>query len=138
MSDDSAVDSLYPDIADPPLPRALPLREYTGTYSHPAYQNITVELASPRQSGTNPKHGQTKIELQAVRSDVVWQMTFDFAHVSGEFWLIYIDMLKTPNGLMSQHAKAEFRVGPGGEATQLVIEFMEEGSEGTIVFERVE
>lgn len=122
---DSAVDDLYPQRADPPLPRSLPLVEYTGTYFHPAYQNVTIGL------------GEDGVQLRAGRHDFVWSMTFDFEHVSGEYWIIYIDMAKSPNLLNGQFAKAEFRTGANGKVTEVAIEFLEDGSEGIITFAKI-
>ncbi|ORY62645.1 putative penicillin-binding protein [Pseudomassariella vexata] len=132
---DNAVERLYPDRADPPLPHLLALEAYTGTYFHPAYQNLTINLANG--SETDIHRHNTKPRLRAVREDVVWQNTFDFEHVSGEFWVVFINMLKVPNGLNEEAAKAEFRVGATGRPEQLMIEFMEEGSEGVIEFEKI-
>jgi len=39
-----AAKTYYPALPDPPLAPTLPLLNYTGTYYHPAYHNITVEL----------------------------------------------------------------------------------------------
>ncbi|KAH6647578.1 beta-lactamase/transpeptidase-like protein [Truncatella angustata] len=122
---DKAEDKLYPDRAQPPLPRALPLEEYTGTYFHPAYRNLTIALSDAAE------------QLRAVRKDSVWKMTFDFGRVSGEFWVIYIDMLNTPNKLNGQLAKAEFVIGPSGKVDKLIVEFLEEGSEGIITFDKI-
>lgn len=134
---DSALDELYPKRADPPLPRALPLSSYVGTYHHEAYRDITIEQVE-EQPGGGGDGGDGKAGgrvLRAVRDDAVWKMTFEFEHVSGEFWLVHIDP-RVPNGLMTQFARAEFRVGSAGTADAVEIEFFEDGSEGLIVFER--
>lgn len=121
---DKAKDELYPDRAQPPLPKALPLKEYTGTYFHPAYRNLTIDLSDASK------------QLRAVQ-DSVWQMIFDFVHVSGEFWIIYVDMKNAPNLLSGQVARAEFRIGATGKVDKLMVEFMEEGSEGIITFDKI-
>lgn len=125
---DKAVDELYPDRAAPPVPRALPLEAYTGTYFHPGYLNMTI---------TTNDEGEEGRLLRAVREDFVWQMTFDFVHASGEYWAVLIDMKDSPNRLNGQVAKAEFRVGPDGKVSALVAEFLEEGSEGIITFDKI-
>ena len=48
---DSALDELYPKRADPPLPRALPLSSYVGTYHHEAYRDITIEQVEEQPGG---------------------------------------------------------------------------------------
>ncbi|KAI1842021.1 hypothetical protein JX266_011776 [Neoarthrinium moseri] len=121
---DKAIDKLYPGRANPALPRGLELKEYTGTYSHPAYHDLTIDL------GDDPGR------LRAVRVDFVWPMTFDFVHVSGEYWVIHIDMKNSPNALNGQSARAEFKIGPNGKCDQVLIEFLEDGSEGVIPFTR--
>ncbi|KAI2781006.1 beta-lactamase/transpeptidase-like protein [Daldinia loculata] len=127
---ETAVHDLYPERADPPLPRALPLEKYVGVYFHPAYQNITLQL-------TDEDSVNTKGELRALRDDMEWQMTFDFHHVSGEFWAVVIDMLNTPNLLNGQRARAQFGLGVKGTVDKLKMEFLEDGNEGVIVFDRV-
>ncbi|KAK9771568.1 putative Beta-lactamase/transpeptidase-like protein [Seiridium cardinale] len=122
---DTAVQDLYPNRSDPPLSRALPLKEYTGTYFHPAYRNITIEYSDAAE------------QLRAVREDFAWKMVFDFVHVSGEYWIIYIDMKESPNLLNGQLGKAEFEIGSNGKVSGLVAEFLEDGSEGIITFERI-
>ncbi|OTA54193.1 beta-lactamase/transpeptidase-like protein [Hypoxylon sp. EC38] len=135
----TAVDDLYPEHADPPLTPALPLQEYAGIYSHPAYQNITLELIG--EDDTTPTNNQAKGgergKLRAIRDDMEWQMTFEFVHVSGEFWAVIIDMLNTPNMITTQLARAEFVVGFKGKVDNMQIEFLEDGSEGVIVFDKI-
>ncbi|KAI1100791.1 beta-lactamase/transpeptidase-like protein [Jackrogersella minutella] len=137
---ETAVEDLYPERADPPLPRALPLEDYVGVYSHPAYQIVTLQLTEENTtSATNsrPKRAGKRGELKAIRDDMEWQMTFEFIHVSGELWAVVIDMLNTPNMLNGQLARAEFVVGVKGTVDKLKMEFMEDGSEGVIAFDKV-
>lgn len=131
-AEDSALDKLYPERADPPLPRAHSLGDYPGTYYHAAYKNITIELAEKQPDGTDGN----KRELKAIRDDFVWKMTFEFEHVSGEFWLIYVKP-RGSGGIGTQFGKAEFRVGVTGEVEAIEIEFLEDGSEGLILFEKI-
>ncbi|KAI1458097.1 beta-lactamase/transpeptidase-like protein [Annulohypoxylon moriforme] len=136
---ETAVEELYSERADPPLPRALALQEYIGVYSHPAYQNITLELVDGADTTAriNPAKAENKGELKANRGNMEWQMMFEFIHVSGEFWAVIIDMLNSPNSLNGQLARAEFVVGIKGKVDKLKMEFLEDGSEGVIVFDRV-
>lgn len=108
-----------------------------GTYNHPAYRNVTIELADGGSSNSGSERGKKRGELKAVRDDMEWQMTFEFRHVSGEFWAVVIDFLNTPNMLNGQLARAEFAVGVTGAVDELRMEFLEEGSEGVIVFGRM-
>ena len=90
----------------------------------------------PDGDGDDGKAGGGKRLLRAVRNAMVWKMTLEFEHVSGEFWLVYC-MPRVSNGLMTELCRAEFRVGPSGRADAVEVEFFEDGSEGVIVFERV-
>ncbi|KAK7943183.1 uncharacterized protein PG986_012296 [Apiospora aurea] len=132
---DSAVDRLYPERTEQPLPPALPLQKYAGTYYHPAYQNLTVEVDEATSSG--PRQS-SEPQLKGTRPNAVWDVSYKFEHVSGEFWAIFMDMAKSPNWLSGQVAKAEFRLGPDGWPDKLVVEYMEDGTEGVITYERVE
>lgn len=137
---ETAVEELYPERAIPPLPRTLSLQEYVGIYSHPAYQNITIELidgADATARSSPAKTQEQKAELKADRGNMEWQMTFEFIHVSGEFWAVIIDMLNSPNSLNGQLARAEFVVGVKGKVDKLKMEFLEDGSEGVIVFDKI-
>lgn len=130
---------MYPERADPPLPRALPLEEYAGVYFHPAYQNITLKLVDEGEStGDNWVKGTVKGgKLKAIRDDMVWEMVYELQHVSGEFWVAVIDMYYAPNLINAQLARAEFVVGVRGEVDKLKMEFLEDGNEGIIVFDKV-
>ncbi|OTB09318.1 hypothetical protein M426DRAFT_17969 [Hypoxylon sp. CI-4A] len=139
---ETAIEDLYPERADSPLPRALPLEKYIGVYSHPAYQNITLKLVDESDTTIvhdhrNENKDARKGELKATRDDMEWQMTFEFRHVSGEFWAVVIDFLNTPNMLNGQLARAEFEIGVKGTVDKLKVEFLEDGSEGIIVFDRI-
>ena len=133
---DTAADKLYPGRADPPRPPTLPLRDYAGVYSHRAYHNLTLEAVKPPSNAQGGSNTVTASKLKGSRDDEVWQLTYDFAHVSGEFWVILMDMKNTPNQLLGQVAKAEFRIGASGRVEQMVVEYMEDGSEGIITYEK--
>ncbi|KAK8130957.1 beta-lactamase/transpeptidase-like protein [Apiospora sp. TS-2023a] len=132
---DSAVDRLYPERTEQPLPPTLSLQKYAGTYYHPAYQNLTIEVDEGTSSGPRQP---SKPQLKGSRANAVWENSYEFEHVSSEFWAIFLDLKKSPNWLSGQVAKAEFRLGPDGWPDELVIEYMEDGSEGVITYHRVE
>lgn len=134
---DTAVDKLYPTRADPPRPPTLQVREYAGVYSHPAYHNLTLEAVEPSSVTQGESITVKTGKLKGSREDEVWQLTYDFAHVSGEFWIIRMDMKNSPNQLLGQVAKAEFRIGPNGRVEQMVVEYMEDQSEGVITYEKI-
>ncbi|KAL2062947.1 hypothetical protein VTL71DRAFT_6019 [Oculimacula yallundae] len=116
----------YPDIPSPTLPPTLPLSSYSGTYSHPAYRKFTIVH--------NPKTNT----LHADREDVSWKVSFDFKHVSGDYFMGYMDSKTAPGLVFKQAMAAEFTVGSSGKADRLGMALEEEmGKDGRIWFERV-
>jgi hypothetical protein len=96
----NALKSIYPTIPDPPLPLALPLEKYTGTYYHPGYRNITLVLK--------------KGKLHCDRDDASWKVVFDLEHVSGENFIAYIDSATAPGLVFKEAAASEFVIGSDG------------------------
>jgi len=115
---------LYPSLPDPPLPLSLPLSAYIGTYTHPAYQNITIE----ERDGS----------LFANRNEAVWKTTFKFEHVSGEFFLCYADSANAKKSPLESIIQAEFVIGSDGAVTRFgMAAEVQMGPEGRIWFDRI-
>jgi hypothetical protein len=115
---------LYPTTPDPPLPATLPLSNYTGIYHHAAYRNIKIEL----------KDGA----LFTNRSDPAWKITIDYKHVSGDFFIGYVDSTTAPGLIFKNAAPAEFVVGSDGIVKKFGIGAEPSmGPEGRIWFDRV-
>lgn len=116
----------YPNIPSPPLPHRLPLKSYTGVYTHPAYNSITLTL--------DPKSGR----LHADRSNVTWQTEIDLEHVSGEYFLAWIDSKTAPRSVFKGAQPAEFVVRKDGVVGTLGIALEPAMKDpGRIWFERV-
>ncbi|KAK1759641.1 beta-lactamase/transpeptidase-like protein [Echria macrotheca] len=127
---DNAVEVLFPDHPEKPLPPSRPLDHYTGTYFHPAYLNMTIEL------------GTDKDTLRADRTAFTWQTISDFKHVSGEWWVMY-STLSHANGsrVLVDIAKVEFKVGVSDKVSSVGVEWREtigDEIEGLIWYERVD
>ncbi|KXJ89720.1 putative penicillin-binding protein [Microdochium bolleyi] len=142
---DTAMDDYFPHRAQPPLPRALPTQQYTGTYYHPAYQNMVIfrnDGGSKEQrqaaTGDSDRDSRPRRELYAAHNNRVWRMDFELEHVSGEHWLVYIDFTNTPNRLMCQFAKAEFKIASDGRVEGVHVEYLEDGTEGVIEYKKIE
>ncbi|KIH89464.1 serine beta-lactamase-like superfamily protein [Sporothrix brasiliensis 5110] len=138
---DGALDRLYPDRAEPPLQPSLPLVDYTGTYHHPAYQNMTIELAGKEGGHKINSRNNYEVAFIAERHDYTWPKLCEFVHVSGEHWLLYTDMLYEHSGNFKSYGRAWFEVGAGGRAHTLVVEFWnadDDTIEGVIPFSRVD
>jgi CubicO group peptidase (beta-lactamase class C family) len=132
-----ALDDLYPDRADPPLPPTLPIKKYTGTYFHTAYRNITLNLPPP---AFDPERLNNRT-LVADRSDSTWQSRLEFRHVSGEYWIVYLDSLHAPESVFQEVAAARFNIGVDGKPDKLGINWQEalEGTrEVSVWFDRIE
>ncbi len=119
---------LFPNIPSAPLPLSLPLESYTGTYSHPAYRNMTITL--PSSSSSSP-------QLHIDRKDVTWKMVIDLEHVSGEHFIARMDSLTAPDGNFKTAFPTEFRLGVDGTVTDFGARMEEEMGEEKIWFKRV-
>jgi len=138
---DTAIDEYFPHRAQPPVSRALPLSAYTGTYHNPGYQNLVIQQSdddSTRRHVLSKGKNSRQRELFVAHHDRVWKMDFEFEHVSGEHWLVYIDFKNTPNRLMHQYSKAQFRIGFDGKVEGVDVEHTEGGSEGVVRYTKVE
>ncbi|XMA10034.1 hypothetical protein WAI453_002825 [Rhynchosporium graminicola] len=80
----SSLSRFYPSIPSPVLLPTLSMSSYAGTYFHPAYRNFTI---------THWPHTNT---LHADRIDVAWKIDFDFEHISGDYFMAYVDSKVAP------------------------------------------
>lgn len=128
-------EKLYPDVPSPPLPHALPLRDYEGTYSHPGYQAVTFKVVKPEED--LPVKETTKEVLHAVKERSEWGVTFDLEHVSGEHFVCYLSTLgrSALAQLVVEPCEAEFDIGADGRVSALGIQI--ESSLGKIWFDKV-
>jgi hypothetical protein len=122
----------YPNVPDPPLPLSLPLVNYTGTYFHPAYHNLTITISpSPSQSSTPGK-------LYVLRSNASWKVASVLEQISGEYFMLYLDSTQAPGLLFKQAVPAEFSIGADGVVGKFGIAAEPEmGKEGKVWFERI-
>ena len=121
---ENGLEIYYPDIPNPPQPPRLQLKDYAGTYFHRAYRNLTLVWKDEA--------------LHWDRIDVTWPMTGNLTHVSGEYFLIYVNSATAPSFLFKASRAAEFRIGSDGIPSALGIAAEEEmGTAGRIWFERI-
>jgi hypothetical protein len=125
---DNAKSILFPNIPSTPLPLSLPLESYTGTYSHPAYKNMTITL---------PPSSSSPSRLHIDRKDVTWKTFMDLEHVSGEHFLAWTDSLTAPKGIFKSAMAAEFRLGVDGTVVEFGARMEEAMGEEKIWFKRV-
>jgi hypothetical protein len=114
---------LYPSLPDPPLPHSLSLKDYTGTYYHPAYHNVTLTLRASA--------------LYAFRN-VTLPTEFTLKHASGDYFTAYCDSTTAPGGIFRKATTAEFVVSSSGVASSFGIAAEPALGDGVkIWFERV-
>lgn len=130
----------YPHRPSSPLPSALPIEAYTGTYFHPGYLNFTLQLAS----GVDDKYMlRDNITLVAIRVDVSWPTINLLEHVSGEYWMMYEYYKDSPQGSIVEYAPAQFEIGPDGRVARMGITWLsvspgnEDTVEGLVWFDKI-
>jgi len=127
---ENPIDIIFPHRTPNPLPPSLPLERYVGRYCHPGYQHMVVEL------------GAEKGTLKADRRDFTWQLTAEFKHVSGEFWVMCARSAKAPNAIVFVDiAAVEFRVGINGKVESMSVEWRDtwgQGIEELVWYNRVD
>ncbi|ROV94140.1 hypothetical protein VPNG_09366 [Cytospora leucostoma] len=134
---DTAVAKYYPHRPAERIPPSLPLEAYTGTYFHPGYLNFTLELAAPDSTT------RSGISLTATRADATWPTFNEFEHVTGEYWMMYLQLLTNPRGPFKEYAPAQFRVGADGRVEALGITWLstsgpgEDTVEGLVWFDKI-
>jgi CubicO group peptidase (beta-lactamase class C family) len=121
----------YPSIPSPPLPLSRPLAAYVGTYYHPAYHNMTVTLL-PSGSSLNPSI------FRIDRTAQLWKMRVELEHVSGEYFIGWLDSLVAPGTVFKDAMSVEFRIGSDGSVAQLGARMEVEMGQEMIWFTRVQ
>lgn len=129
---ETAVERLFPNHGS--LPPALPLDKYAGTYYHPAYQNLTLEI--PKDNLQSEKK-----TLVAYNPDATWKISMTFEHVSGEYWIMNSKLYHAPTTrVLADYAAVHFQPGVDGLLAKMGIEWRDAASEvvdGWIWYDRV-
>ena len=101
---------LFPSVPEPTLPLALPLTKYAGSYFHPAYRTLDLEVAKPPRGV--PVAEKTKEVLHCITRRLV-DLTLDLEHVSGEHFIGWSDT-ETGNIIAKAGLLAQFSIGSDG------------------------
>lgn len=115
-----AKERLFPSVRSPPLPPPVPLGDYTGSYSHPAYGTITFTV----DEGSSGLHGHFPARLPFD--------SFFLEHISGEFFLAKVGIME----VQTFRLKARFELDPSGVPLKLGMEFEEDDPDVIIWFAR--
>ena len=122
---DGALDRLYPDRPETPIPGELRTEELAGTYFDKGYGNLTLrEAPHPRNEG--------EPILVSQREGTTWRQRVEMHHVSGPYWIYYAEMY---TWYQNAALAARFEVGVDGKVKRVVVDFM--GNGDGIYFERV-
>ncbi len=127
-----AEERLYPDAPkkEDTLALSLPLKSYTGLYSHPGYRNITLTLVNKNEtfSYSGPSLSHSKQLLHADVLDRTWPQIINLHHVSGDYFLgharfaILSNTSEASTDYLSDWDNmlpAEFRIGSNGKVTEM-------------------
>ena len=118
---DGALERLYPDAGKVAhVAPALPLPDYEGTYSHPAYHDFTVSMASEASADALPG---APLPLRVSQSPGAYlNVSATLHHVSGEHWLARLKMGTERLWLTEDAVKAKFEVGVSGKVEGLFLQ----------------
>lgn len=128
-----AVDVVYPNRQDPASPPTLAVSEFAGTYYDPGYGNITLcEKPHPDKPGESI--------LVAHRPEATWNYSMRFNHVTGDYWIVYLDASIWAGVRFGEFVAAKFELGADGKASGVEITWegrMDPMYEGKVLFKRV-
>jgi Domain of unknown function (DUF3471) len=101
----TAKQRLYPSVPSPARPPSLPLSEYTGTYTHPAYPDFIISMTSD---------DEPQLHVLVTGS---FPTRMNLSHVSAEFFLAELFVFR-----FGQEAdavvKAEFQIDAEGKVAR--------------------
>lgn len=134
----NGLDTIYPTRPETPIAYTLPLHKYAGLYYHPGYKYMNLTAPVPDKTMVNNK-GRTEVLLHADLDDNNFRVMCDFHHVSGEKWIMYVDMIDAPTLMMHGFGAVEFRIGANGEVEEMGIEWRARAeAEGWIWYKKVD
>ncbi|PNY23710.1 D-aminopeptidase, partial [Tolypocladium capitatum] len=114
------------DRIDPerkPIAPTTTIGKLAGTYCDPGYKTITLRVKSHVQDSA-------KQILTGCRENDTWPISFDLHHVSGDWWIMYLETPQNPSIYFRQYAQAEFKIGVDGAPTALQVQFDQSKEEG--------
>lgn len=126
---DKAMDNLFPNRPNPPIPSPVSVKDLAGRYYDPGYKTIELRAAD--------KQGEEV--LVAEREDASWTIHMRLHHVSGAWWIMYALEMGSPN-LFRETEQVEFKIGHDGRVTALEVDFytfIGDQHQGKVVFNRV-
>ena len=116
-----AREQYYPSATTGNLAPSLPLQQYAGIYSHPAYKELTLEYVNQTL--------EINFERQSVKAKIKMQP------ISGEYFLGIA--FSADNGDDPLYVPAEFKVDVSGQAVELGLLLEEAMAPEKIWYERI-
>ncbi|RCI09185.1 hypothetical protein L249_1483 [Ophiocordyceps polyrhachis-furcata BCC 54312] len=129
----NATNVLFPDRPTTPLPPSLKPEAFAGRYRNAGYGIFELR---PEKDPSKPE--QTM--LVADRDDFEVRYQLRLQHVSGDFWVAYIESPDRAPG-PSAFYRAQFNMGADGKAVSLAVTMYDRDEmvmEGVVVYERTE
>ncbi|KND87177.1 D-aminopeptidase [Tolypocladium ophioglossoides CBS 100239] len=120
---DNALDNTYPNRPETPVAPTTSIDKLAGTYYDPGYKNITLRVKSHAKDST-------KQVLTGFRENDTWPISFDLHHVSGDWWIMYLETPQNPTIYFRRYAQAEFKIGVDGAPAALQVQFDQSKAEG--------
>ncbi|KAJ5689034.1 hypothetical protein N7462_003426 [Penicillium macrosclerotiorum] len=102
------LDKVYPLRPTRTIPPSLPLGKYAGLYYHPGYKFLDVKTVEASPVRPSIRHDA---QLVTEQPDGNFRIKGDFVHVSGENWIMYVDLVDAPTLTVHDFAAVQFRRG---------------------------
>ena len=109
--------NLFPNTPAKSIPMSLPLEDYTGTYSHPAYQSFDLILVKPDKDIPLDDPRPNKVMHASINRTLDSAVYLD--HVSADFFVLYGYVVRRESKQLEWVGKAEFRLGADGKVKEV-------------------
>ncbi|KAJ6441533.1 penicillin-binding protein [Purpureocillium lavendulum] len=111
------LDEVFPDRPKEPLPSTVDIDALEGTYHNAGYGNITLRVKTTSNGAEKQK------VLRASRLEYTFPMKLDLEHVSGDWWLMVLDMANNPVAYFRSYAETAFQFGVDGKPSAMEVQF---------------
>lgn len=134
---DTAMEDLFPNRGDTPLPCPFKTGELVGKYRDAGYGTMSFTEV-PHFKEENAKNGETMLE--GVRRDACIAMRYRLVPATGLHWLAYMKPVNESEDAMCITMRAEFKVGIDGKVEALEIDYTNEMlgvEDGKVLFKKI-
>ncbi|KAJ6780340.1 hypothetical protein PWT90_08077 [Aphanocladium album] len=117
---DTAMQTLFPNRGDTPMPCPIKTSDLAGTYQDKGYGKLVFKEI-PHQEAVSAKNGETILEAE--RRDAFVPMRFRLVPATGLHWLVYMKAVDEGEDSLSLSMRSEFKVGFDGKVEALEVDF---------------